>query len=29
VTLGNVGSAFWHRATAPDSHDTVVDGGPR
>ncbi len=29
VTRGNVGSACWQRATAPDSHESVDDGGAR
>src|SRR5271166_1730840 len=29
VIRGNVGSAAWQRATAPDSHDSVDDGVPR
>ena len=27
VTRGKVGSAAWHRATAPPSHDSPDDGG--
>ena len=29
VTRGNVGSAFWHRDTAPESQDSCDDGVPR